>query len=106
MKEVKRFRLLPGRKPQEHPLLSGVVRVCDSTGIGTANIKFTEHFVDAVGKALPSGLTPSDPAYLKLIYMPGDKVWRLWAMYLKTERGVVLWDMEALPAWVAKVNRR
>lgn len=106
MRELKKYKLRPARRPKVHPLLSGVVHVCDAEGTGSANIQFDECFVDAVGKALPQGLHPRTPAYLKLLYMPGRKVWRVFALYLGGRRGVLLWETEELPSWVASVKRR
>lgn len=105
MRHVKRFKLRSGKRPQRHHLLSGVVHVHEPEGVGFAYVKFDECFVDAVGKALPFGLTPTTPAYLKLLYMPGRKVWRLFAMYLNQSRGVLLWEADARPEWIGPVFR-
>lgn len=100
MREVKRFGLKAARRPCVHPLLSGVVHVCDAAGKWVANIKFTEAFVDAVGKALPQGLTPSRPAYIKVLHMPGRKTWRVFAMYLDNTHGALLWETSDPPHWI------
>lgn len=94
-----------GRKPQPHSLLSGVVQIRGDSGPGYAFIRFTEDFVDAVGRALPHGLSPAHPAYLKLLYMPGREVWRLFALYLYEERGVLLWETAERPHWVGKIRQ-
>lgn len=99
MKEAKKYKLRATRKPQKHPLLSGVAHVCDEQGRRPANFSFSEAFVDAVGKALPHGLSPAHPAYIKILHLPGRKVWRVFAMYLREERGSLLWEASALPAW-------
>jgi hypothetical protein len=83
-----------------------VVHVCDRSGIDHANIWFEESFVDAVGMAMPQGLHPSTPAYLKLLHMPGRNVWRIFAMYFGKRRGVLLWETPELPAWIVRVKHR
>lgn len=77
----------------------------ESEQIGYAYIHFDESFVDAVGKALPHGLMPSQPAYLKLLHMPGRKTWRIFAQYHKQLRGVLLWESPTLPAWVGPLHQ-
>lgn len=72
-------------------------------GPGYAFIRFEECFVDAVGKALPYGLHKDNPAYLKLLYIRGRKVWRVYAKYLRSEEGVLLWETPSLPKWIGKI---
>jgi len=105
MKELKKYGLKSARRPKEHTLLSGVAHVCDWEGTGYAYISFTEAFVDAVGKALPAGLHPARPAYLKVLHMPGRKTWRIFAIYLNELRGVLLWESPELPHWISNVTR-
>lgn len=104
MVERKKYKLRSARRPRKHALLSGVVVVGDWQGKGTAYISFDESFVDAVGKALPLGVSPSHPAYLKVIHMPGRKTWRVFAMYLLAERGVLLWETDTRPHWIENVK--
>ena len=106
MRELKKYKLRAARRAGKQELLSSVVHVCDREGTGYAYIGFDESFVDAVGNALPEGLHPTTPAYLKFLHMPGKGTWRLFAMYLGTRRGTLLWESPQLPAWIAKVKRR
>lgn len=99
MKELKKYKLRPSRKPLSHPLLSGVVHVCDAHGRRPSYISFSEEFVDAVGRALPMGLLPSQPAYIKILHMPGRGVWRVFAMYFQSSKGALLWESAECPAW-------
>ena len=103
MKDAKKYKLTRSRKPQKHPLLSGVVHVCDAQGRRPSYITFSEEFVDAVGRALPLGLSPAYPAYLKVLCLPGRNLWRVFAMYLHEERGALLWETPDMPVWVAPV---
>ena len=105
MRELKKYKLKPGRKPKQHTLLSGVAHVLEYDKTAYAYIQFDEAFVDAVGKALPHGLMPSKPAYLKLLHMPGRKTWRIFAQYLKQESGVLLWESPALPSWIGTLHQ-
>jgi len=106
MRELKKYKLRPARRPKQHSLLSGVVHVADWDGTGFAYINFDESFVDAVGRALPHGLMPSAPAYLKVLHMPGRKTWRVFAYYLREVRGTLLWESAERPSWVSRVIRR
>lgn len=106
MQERKKYRLRAARKPQEHSLLSGVVHVKGPEGIGYSNIRFDESFVDAVGLALPHGLSPESPAFLKWLYMPTTGRWRLFAMYLGKPRGTLLWEADQLPPWISLIIPR
>ena len=103
MKELRKYKLRPSRKPIRHQLLSGVAHVCDARGRRPAYISFSEEFVDAVGRALPVGLTSTDPAYLKVLHMPGRNTWRVFAMYLRAGTGVLLWEAHDMPHWVNPV---
>ncbi len=105
MRELKKYGLRSARRPVVHPLLSGVVHVCDWEGTGYAYIRFSEEFVDAVGKALPSGLHPTRPAFLKVLHMPGRKAWRVFAMYINEVRGTLLWESPELPPWISSIVR-
>lgn len=99
MRELKKYGLRRSRSGKVHPLLSGIVHVYEHTGVRLAKITFEECFVDAVGKALPQGVTQAHPAYLKILHMPGRKTWRVFAMYFKQEKGVLLWESPTIPHW-------
>lgn len=103
MKEAKKYKLKAARKPIRHQLLSGVVHVCDQQGKRPAYISFSEDFVDAVGRALPQGVTPSRPAYLKVLHIHGKDVWRVFAMHLNEEVGVLLWESSSQPEWTKPI---
>lgn len=105
MREAKKYRLRQSLRPKKHKLLSGVVRVADSEGIGYSFVSFDESFVDAVGKALPRGLTEQEPAYLKVLYLGSRNTWRTYAMYLREEVGVLLWETEGKPSYIGKIKR-
>lgn len=101
-KELRKFGIRWAKEPQKHNLLSGVVRVCDE-GRRVTYIKFHESFVDAVGLALPYGLSPDNPAYIKVMRV--GSTWRVYAMYVLEEIGALLWEADAAPQWVNRSKR-
>jgi hypothetical protein len=101
MKEIRKYKLKAARKARVHPLLSGVAVVAEPTGKRIAYFSFSEEFVDAVGKALPTGVSQSNPAYIKVLYMPGRGTWRVFAMYFLKLRGVLLWEADDKPSWIS-----
>lgn len=105
LKPKNQYGLRPARTPKVHDLLSGVVYVVDSHGKGFAYIHFDEQFVTAVGSVMPTGLSPDNPALLKVVHMHGSKVWRIFAKYLHDSRMVLLWESSTQPAWLAKLYR-
>lgn len=102
-RESKRFGLRPARTPQDSKVLSGVVQVQDKHGKGFAYVHFEPPLVDAVGKALPEGVMKENPAYLKAILWAGK--WKVYAQYLNSPVGVLLWEVDDTPLWLAKVRR-
>lgn len=99
-KELRKYELASAKKPLEHPLLSGVVRLLDSSGRVPRYITFSESLVDAVGHALPHGLTPGDPAYLKVMPSLDGTTWLVFASYLHREESALLWETDEKPSWV------
>lgn len=99
MKNCKKYGLKAARKPKIHPLLSGVAVVGSMAGKGVAFYTFTEAFVEAVGKAMPQGISRTKPAHLKLLYIPG-RGWDVFAVYLNELRGVLLWTEPEYPKWL------
>lgn len=104
-KEYKKYGIRPARKPQEHALLAGTVYVVEPQGKGYAYIRFDESLVEAVGRLLPTGLTQDNPAYLKVMFMPATRVWRVFAAYLRGTTMRILWETTEKPTWLAKVRR-
>jgi hypothetical protein len=80
------------------------VYVVDVEGKGACKIRFTEAFADAVGVALPQGISPIHPAHLKVM-QAGDALWRVFAFYIREEKGVLLWETETKPAWLKQIKR-
>lgn len=103
MKESKKYRIRPARSPQEHKLLSGVIEVQLKGSKHTAFIHFDESLVEAVGKALPQGLSPGNEGYIKVIELPNG-VWRIMAMYVRETKGTILWESKEKPSWIGKLR--
>lgn len=105
-RELKKFGLRPARTPATHRLLSGTVYVVDAAGRGYAYVHFDEAFVQHVGLRLSKGLHPDHPGYIKAMWSPALKVWRIMAMYLDDSEGVLLWETADTPRWLAKIRRK
>ena len=88
----------PGRKPEVHPSLSGVVLVQGAEGRGYAFVHFNEELVTRVGKALPFGINPENPAYLKILHI-GEK-WKVFAQYFERTQGALLAELDVQPEWL------
>jgi hypothetical protein len=102
-RELKKFGLRPARTPQDSKVLSGVVQVQDSSGKGFSYVHFEPPLVEAVGKALPEGVRPDHPAFIKAINWA--KGWRVYAHYLNGAAGVLLWETDSTPLWLARIRR-
>lgn len=105
MKLLKKYKLKTTNKPIRHELLSGVVHVGTKEGKHYAYISFSEEFVDAVGMAMPVGLSKSNPAYLKALPCLDGKGWHIVCMYLGREDGVLLWKDSTRPGWLGKLHK-
>ena len=105
MKEVKRYGVRPARTPQKHDSLSGTVLVSQPGGRSYTYIHFDPSLVEAVGKALPQGVSKEHPAYLKASHSGGKAPWKIFAMYIKEEKGALLWEAETMPLWITKLRK-
>lgn len=104
-RELKKFGLKSGTKPQTGYPVSGVAVVKDEGGKGSCYIKFNEDFVEAIGKAMPHGVGADSPCYIKLLYMRGRKVWRVFACYIDESKSILLWETHDRPVWVKRIRR-
>ena len=93
----------PARKPTDHDSLSSTVLVWDDGGIGVCLIRFTDKLVEFVGKKLPRGVGPADPAYLHVCQE--FEVWAVHATYISEEASVLLWRQVGRPEWLGKPRR-
>lgn len=103
-REMSKWGIRAARKPQQHPALAGVVYVVDNQGKGSCRIRFSDDLAAAVGMALPEGISPEHPAFLKAMEFAGG-VWKIYAMYVREERGVVLYETPVKPVWIKNVKR-
>jgi hypothetical protein len=104
-RELKKFCIRYAHKAQTGYPVAGVVVVVDARGKGYTRIRFDEALVGAVGKAMPMGVSPEHPCYLKVLQVLGTERWRVFAYYLDAGRGVLLWEAGEKPAWVKNVRR-
>jgi hypothetical protein len=99
------FGVKAGRKPQTGSYVSGVVRVADSQGKGYAFIRFPASFETIVGRAMPQGVGPETPVYLKVVEIGGGEQWRVFAHYLDESKCRLLWQSEEKPPWLNHIRR-
>lgn len=104
-REYKKFGIRYAHKPQEGSSIAGVVQVADSHGKGFSYIRFSEELELAIGKALPQGVGDAQPAYIKVVQSRSRNVWRVFAFYIASPVGVLLWETSDKPTWLHKVRR-
>jgi hypothetical protein len=104
-REYKKFGVKHARKPRKSAILSRVVLVADEGGRGCCYVQFSEHLEDAVGHALPMGISPEHPAYLKIIHFGFRGLWRLYAAYLDRSKIVFLLEYGEKPEWLRNIKR-
>jgi len=87
-----------------HPCVSNtakLVNLPDAPDVCT--ISFSEDFVQFVGKMLPQGVGPYNPAYISVTIERGHYV--VWAAYVKNPQSFVkLWRSTEKPAWIPEIS--
>lgn len=83
-----------------------MARVHTENGVGYAYFSFSEAFVDAVGKALPNGVSVEFPAFLKVLQHISTKKYQIFAMYLEETRGILLWEEDEYPEWLGNLKQK
>jgi len=78
-----------------------VVTRCTDTGY--CYINFSPAFEEFVGKNLPRGLAPFDPAYIQVT--EHNQLWEVKAVYIKDGVNAVLWRSAEKPAWIGKLRK-
>lgn len=104
VRELDKFGLRPANKPDANGLLSGVVVVAQQGERGYAYVRFSSVLVQAVGRALPRGLTPQDTAYLKVIRCRFTDRFKVYAYYVDQSAAVLLWESAEKPTWLKRVR--
>lgn len=100
----KTWGIFSATKPQEDYYLSGVVHTLDDDGPGYCYVKFSWALPTDMGKAMPRGLGPHQPAYLLALRM-SDEVWYIFCCYTNGVRRVV-WEENGRPSWVRAIKRK
>jgi hypothetical protein len=100
----KRWGLKAAIKPQQRFDLSGVCRLLDQTGAGYCHIKFSWPLVVDMGRAMPRGVGPHEPAHLMAMRM-NEHEWNIFCCYLDGERQLV-WTEEGRPSWIKSIKRK
>lgn len=101
-----KWGLKPGRSPQKHDSLAGVVPVVWNGGRGCAYIRFTQSVVDALAKHMQYGVSPLHPCYLRVFHVAETGVWRLFCQYMDRKVGVILHEYNERPEWLGTIHRR
>lgn len=109
MKEFKKYGLSSATRSKASPMLATVVTVFQyGAHYGHAYIRFTDDFIRAVGKKMPTGLSPDDSAYLRVDFLGAH--WTISACYLNysLERQMLtpLWASVKKPAWLRIIKPR
>lgn len=103
MKENKNFELRATKKPAKNDTLSTTVAVYMGQKSYYCYISFSEKFVEAVGKKLPRGVSPQDPAYISVVHEKrdwGHESWAIRANYTTGVELVCLWTTPEQPSWI------
>lgn len=93
-----------GTAGAKHKGITHVVHVFGPKTKGFCYIKFTKRFVFDLAKRLPVGISEDFPVYLEFRYCCIDKLWIMYAIYLKTGARTVLGEFESLPDWLGAVR--
>lgn len=97
-KEPKAMGLKSAYKPQTGSCVSGVVVVNTKDGeVGTANVRFNKELEEMLGKKMPYGVGPQDPAFLKVIWI--GWTYEVRGCYLNHGAEILLWNLDELPEW-------
>jgi hypothetical protein len=102
MRFTKAMKLRAGKVPEAHPALSGIIPVYNGVDRKWAFIRFSEVLVEHVGKIMPSGIGPDNPAYLRVSHT--GRQWKIFALYMfhpsRRQQGRVLAVLQSKPVWL------
>lgn len=101
-RELKKYELRATKKPARSDLVSTTVAIRgEDNSRYYCYISFSQAFVEAVGRALPRGVTIYEPAYL---FVDCTKAgFDVWACYATDTEKVKMWSVPAergAPAWL------
>jgi hypothetical protein len=100
-REYKHYELRATNRPSGNSRLSTTVAVIGVNGHPYyCYVTFSEKLVVTVGKKLPRGISPFDPAYLFVDCSKGQ--YEVWAKYVRDDVGAILWSgsLEDPPTWL------
>lgn len=86
-----------------HRQLNNTCLVNTGEEVGYCYIRFSETFVDFVGKKLPRGVADFDPAYIEVVRAGGK--WEIRATYYLDGVTKVLWKTADMPSWIGKLKK-
>lgn len=75
-------------------------------GYGKVHIDFPEDVVDMLGKHMPRGIGPEDPAFLSVTWMPDKQAYYVAVGYIRDRitADTLLWVTDSLPDWAKKIH--
>jgi hypothetical protein len=102
-KELKAYELRATRRPAKSDSLLTTVLVMNAQGEqGYCYVNFSLKLVQAVGKKLPRGISPQDPAFLH-VFHSGEE-YSVWAVYAREgwnpSSTKLMWTGEGNPSWL------
>lgn len=102
--ERKKFGLRSARKPLLVDGLSNTVVVYENGIAYYCFIDFAQAFVDAVGAAMPRGVSTADMAFVHVMFDRDRVKWVVSGCYLSSWEQHTLWVSEEKPAWVKELK--
>lgn len=100
-RELKKYGIRATKKPARSLLVSSVCLVRNEKDeTGYCYINFDQPFVEAVGKALPRGVSEHSPAVISVVFYPRTMSWLVQAGYVGSGTPVLLWKSANRPAWL------
>lgn len=98
-KELKKYELEAAARPRDdHRLSTTALVTLEDGSSGYCYIRFAPALAVAVGSKLECGISSFLPAYLHVVQRNGK--WEVWALYVKTDRGAMLWSTPEKPQWL------
>lgn len=101
-KEYKKYELKNARRPRKGGALLNTVAIHMQNGVYYyCYISFSPKLAETVGKKLPRGISPTDPAFLHVV-QDHEQRWNVYAQYCGGTEAVLLWRTVTIepPSWL------
>lgn len=98
-KELKAYALKATKRPARNESLSTTAHVVGPDGKDYyCYVSFSPKLTHNIGKKMPQGVSPFDPAFLSIRYEHGH--WVVYAKYARDGRETKMWCSPAQPHWL------